>query len=100
METLWVVAGGHYQCGCSVRPDTETIEKFRNGGHQQRFDPLVELSQLLVEGTDPVRQRGERCLGRGGHRVGRTGRPKLDPFGHQSRDTQTLQSASQLVRAE
>src|ERR1017187_6738669 len=31
-------------------------------------------------------------------RVGRTGRPKLDPFGHQSRDTQTLQSASQLVR--
>ena len=62
MQALGVVASGHHQCGGGVRPDTETIEEFGHRGHQQRFDPLVEFGELIVEATDPMRQRGSDAL--------------------------------------
>ena len=98
MQPLGVVAGRHHQCGCGVWPDAEEVEEFWHGGDEERFDPLVELGELVVERLDPVRQRGQRRLGGSRHRVGRSRRPEPRPFGDEGRHREPLQSATELLR--
>jgi hypothetical protein len=82
MEALGVVAGRHDQSRRRVGTDAEEVQQIGHGGDEEGVNPLVELCQLVVEGGDPTGQRGQRRLGGRGHRIGRTGRSELDPFGH------------------
>jgi hypothetical protein len=56
VEALRVVPGGHDQGGRGVGPDAEKVEKLWNCRNQERFDPLVEFGELIIECADAVRQ--------------------------------------------
>ena len=65
---------------------------------RRRFDPLVELGQLGVECADAARQRGQRGLGGGSHRIGRAVGTEPFPFGDQCRHREALQTTTELLR--
>jgi hypothetical protein len=56
MQPVGVVAGRHHQCRSGVGSDAEDIEELRNGAHEERLDPGVELGELAVERFDAMRQ--------------------------------------------
>jgi hypothetical protein len=57
--------------------------------------PLVEL---VVEGTDPVRQRGQRRLGGRGSRIGETSGAEPHPLGDEGGHREPLKRATELLR--
>ena len=89
--------GRHHQCGCGVGSHAEEIEELGHGGDEERFDPGVELGELIIECLDPVRQRGERRLGGSRHWIGRSCRPKRGPFGDEGRSTSLLAPSVQTL---
>ena len=98
METLGIVTGGHDQCGCGVGTDAEEAEQIGDGGDKQCFDPLVELGELVIERTDPVRQRRQGRLGGRRHRIRRARRPQLGPLGDEGRNGKPFEATTELLR--
>ena len=99
MEALGVVAGRHDEGRRGVGTDAEELEEVGHGGDEEGFDPLVELGQLVVERADPVRQRGQRCLGGRGHRIGRAARTKPFSFGDECGHREAFHAATELFRS-
>ena len=97
MEPLGVVAGRHHECGCGVGSDAEEIQQLGRGDHEERLNPGAELGQLCVEPFNAMGQRGQRRLGGRGHRIGRSRRAELGPFGDEGRHREALESTTALL---
>jgi hypothetical protein len=70
VEAFGVVSGRHQQRSGSVGPDAEEGHQVGSGGEEKGLDLLVELGELSIERLHPMGQRGERCFGGRGHRIG------------------------------
>ena len=85
MEPLGVVACGHEEGGRGVGSQTEELEQVWHRGHEQGFDPLVELGQLVVERADALWNQDSEALVAAvtvsGERLGRSPLPSATSAG-------------------
>src|ERR1039458_6037871 len=99
MKAFGIVAGSDQQRRRGVRPDAEEREQLWRSCREECVDHLVELGDLAIECLDTMRKRGHRGFGRTSDRIGRSSWAQLGPFGDETSDRESMQSAPELVRA-